>query len=226
MKIAILGTGIVGQTLAGRLVDLGHDVCIGTRDVSKTMARDEPGLFGTPPFHVWQAQHPPVRLAAFADAAAAGELVINATSGAASLDALHAAGADNLAGKTLLDVSNPLDFSGGMPPVLFVSNTDSLAEQIQRAFPAARVVKSLNTMNANLMVNPGQLGNGEHSVFVSGNDAAAKDAVSGLLRQFGWRDIVDLGDISSARGAEMLMPIWLRLFGETRNPFMNFKLVR
>jgi predicted dinucleotide-binding enzyme len=113
-----------------------------------------------------------------------------------------------------------------MPPVLFVSNTDSLAEQIQRAFPAARVVKSLNTMNANLMVNPGQLGNGEHSVFVSSNDATAKDAVSGLLRQFGWRDIVDLGDISSARGAEMLMPIWLRLFGETRNPFMNFKLVR
>ena len=146
--------------------------------------------------------------------------------GTGSLAALHAAGADNLAGKVLIDIANPLDFSRGMPPTLSVCNTDSLAEQIQAAFPAAKVVKSLNTMNYLLMVNPGQLAGGEHTVFVSGDDAAAKAQVSDLLRSFGWRDIIDLGDIRTARGVEMLLPIWLSLFSTLQTPMMNLHVVR
>lgn len=153
-------------------------------------------------------------------------MVVNATNGAASLAALAAAGGANLAGKILLDVSNPLDFSQGMPPVLNPVNTESLGERIQRAFPDARVVKTLNTMNAGLMVDPGRLADGEHSVFVSGDDSEAKAQVTGLLQALGHRDIIDLGDITSARGAEMVLPLWLRLFGVLGTPDFNFKVVR
>ncbi len=226
MKIAILGTGVVGQALAGKLAELDHSVTMGTRDVDKTLAKDEPGPYGNPPFSVWHAQHPQVQLATFAQAASQGELIINATNGSATLDALHAAGADNLAGKVLIDIANPLDFSQGMPPTLSVCNTDSLAEQIQRAFPAAKVVKTLNTVNANVMVNPSSLAGGEHTVFISGDDDEAKAQVTALLRQFGWRDIIDLGDIRSARGPEMMLPIWLSLFGVLQNPLINLRIVR
>lgn len=226
MNIGILGTGVVGQAMAGKLADLGHSVMIGTRDVEKTLANDQPGPYGNPPFRVWQEQHPQVKLGAFPAAAQHGELIINATNGAATLAALQAAGEANLAGKVLIDIANPLDFSQGMPPTLFVCNTDSLAEQIQHAFPQAQVVKTLNTMNANIMVNPGQLAGGEHTVFVSGNDAGAKAQVSDLLRSFGWRDIIDLGDIRSARGAEMLMPVWMSLFGALQSPLINLHVAR
>jgi predicted dinucleotide-binding enzyme len=226
MQIAVLGTGMVGQALAGRLAGLGHDVTVGTRDVEATSARTEPDQMGNPPYSAWAAAHPEVALAPFAQAAAGAELVVNATSGAASLDVLEAAGRDNLAGKVLLDIANPLDFSEGFPPHLFVKDTDSLAERIQSAFPEAKVVKSLNTMNAHLMVDPRRLADGDHSVFVSGDDADAKKTVTGLLESFGHTDVIDLGDISTARGTEMLLPIWLRLFGALDNPVFNFKIVR
>jgi predicted dinucleotide-binding enzyme len=226
MKIAVLGTGSVGLTLAGRLSELGHEVTIGTRDVAATRARTEPDRFGTPPFSAWVSGYPGVALAAFADAAAAGELVVNATVGIASLAALRTAGRENLAGKVLLDIANPMDPSTGYPPSMFVKDTDSLAEQIQAAFPEAKVVKSLNTMTARLMINPRQLADGGHSVFVSGNDAAAKKSVIGLLESFGHTDIIDLGDLSTARGAEMLLPLWLRLMGVLRTPMFGFKVVR
>jgi 8-hydroxy-5-deazaflavin:NADPH oxidoreductase len=142
------------------------------------------------------------------------------------LEALEMAGEDNLKGKILIDVSNPLDFSRGMPPTLWVSNTDSLGERIQRRFPEAKVVKTLHTMNAYVMVDPAQLAGADHTVFVSGDDAEAKAEVGELLRSFGWTDIIDLGDITSARGTEMLMPIWLRLFGALQKPVFNFKIVR
>ena len=145
------------------------------------MARTEPDVMGNPPFPAWAQAHPQVSVAPFADAAAGADLVVNATSGSASLPALEAAGAANLAGKVVLDISNPLDFSAGFPPTLFVKDTDSLAEQIQRAFPEAKVVKSLNTMTANLMVHPRQLAGGDHTVFVSGDDAEAKQTVTELL---------------------------------------------
>ncbi len=225
MKIAVLGTGMVGQALADRLSGLGHDVTIGTRDPQATLARTEPDGMGNPPFPAWAADHSDVSLATFADAAASAELVVNATNGYGALPALEAAGADNLAGKVVVDISNPLDFSQGFPPTLFVKDTDSLAEQLQGAFPQARVVKTLNTLNANLMVDPAALG-AESSVFVSGDDADAKRTVTELLQSFGHTDVIDLGDITTARGSEMLLPIWVRLMGVLGTASFNFRVVR
>lgn len=226
MKIAVLGTGTVGPTIAAALSALGHDVVIGTRDPKATLARTEPGATGGPPFAAWHAAHSGVDVATFAEAAARSELVVNATNGAGSLGALTAAGAANLAGKVVMDVANPLDFSRGFPPSLNPVNTDSLGEQIQRAFPEARVVKTLNTMTASVMVDPASVAGGDHSVFVSGNDAAAKEVVSGLLREFGHRDIIDLGDITTARGAEMMLPVWVRIWGALGTGAFNFKIAR
>ena len=226
VRFGILGTGVVGKTLAARLDDMGHEVIIGTRNPEETTSRAEPDAYGNPPFGAWQEEHPEVKLATFSKAAAHGEMVVNATSGVVSLEALELAGEDNLNGKVLVDISNPLDFSQGMPPILSVSNTDSLGEQIQRRFSEARVVKTLHTMNAYLMVDPTQLAGADHTVFVCGDDAEAKQAVTELLRSFGWTDIVDLGDITAARGTEMLMPIWLRLFGALQKPIFNYKIVR
>ena len=226
MKIAVLGTGSVGPTIAAALSALGHDVVIGTRDPKATLARTEPGATGGPAFASWHVAHSRVEVATFADAAARAELVVNATNGAGSLEALTAAGAANLAGKVVMDVANPLDFSRGFPPSLNPVNTDSLGEQIQRAFPDARVVKTLNTMTASVMVDPAGVAGGDHSVFLSGNDAAAKETVSGLLKGFGHRDIIDLGDITPARGAEMVLPIWVRLWGALGTGAFNFKIAR
>lgn len=226
MNIGVLGTGMVGRALVGKLAQLGHAVILGTRNVEDTVARNEKdGLSGLP-LAEWRAQNPTVELGTFAQAAAHGEVIINATNGSVSLEALKQAGEANLNGKVLIDVSNPLDFSKGMPPTLFVKDTDSLAEQIQRGFPNARVVKTLNTLTAALMINPGQLADGEHTVFVSGNDAAAKAVAVELLQSFGWRDILDLGDLSTARGAEMFMPLWLRAWGALGTGIFNFKVVR
>jgi 8-hydroxy-5-deazaflavin:NADPH oxidoreductase len=223
MDIAVLGTGTVGQALAGRLSELGHGVVVGTRDPAATLARTGPD--GTPaPFAAWHAEHPEIDLATFAEAAAGAELVVNASSGAAALDVLGLAGA-GLAGKTLVDVSNPLDVSGGFPATLFVSGTDSLGEQIQRAFPQAKVVKTLNTLTASLMVDPASLG-ASSTVFVSGDDAQAKATVVSLLESFGHDDVIDLGPLETARGAEMLLPVWLRLMAALGTADFNLKVVR
>ena len=200
---------------------------IGTRDVAGTLARSEPNPYGGPPFSAWHAEHPAVRLGTFAEAARHGEMLINATSGAGSLSALQLAGEQNLNGKILLDVSNPLDFSHGMPPTLTVCNTDSTGEQIQRAFPRVKVVKALNTVTAFLMVNPALVNNGDHTLFVCGNDAEAKAQVTAWLREwFGWQDVLDLGDITAARGAEMYLPLWLRLWGASGTGMINVKVVK
>lgn len=227
MKIGILGTGMVAQTLGGKLLELGHQVTFGTRDVSKTMANTEPDMRGAPPFSAWFSQHPNAQLKTFADTAREGDVLINATHGMSSLEALGQAGLVNLGSKVLLDVSNPLDFSHGMPPFLSVCNNDSLGEQIQRAFPKVKVVKTLNTVSASLMVNPHKLADGDHAIFVSGNDAAAKAQVSGWLKSwFGWQTVIDLGDITSARGAEMYLPIWLRLMGALGSGLINIKIIK
>jgi predicted dinucleotide-binding enzyme len=225
MKTAVLGTGTVGRTIAERLAGLGHAVTIGTRDPQATLARTGADAMGNAPFAAWSAGNTGIGVARFADAAAGAELIVNATNGGASLDVLTQAGAENLTGKVILDIANPLDFSNGMPPTLFVKDTDSLGEQIQRAFPAARVVKSLNTLNAGLMANPDQLSEAS-TVFVSGNDADAKHTVTVLLKEFGHQDVIDLGDITTARGTEMLLPVWLRLWGALGTPEFNFKIVR
>ncbi len=227
MKVAILGTGMVGQTLAAKISEVGQEVMIGTRNVGETMARTAPGMYGNPPFRVWKEQHPSVLLGTYAQAAVHGEIVLNATSGAASLEALSLAGEPNLSGKILIDISNPLDFSKGMPPSLTVCNTDSLAEQIQRALPKALVVKALNTVNAMVMANPQVVAGGDHHLFICGNDAGAKEKVSGLLKTwFGWKNIIDLGDIKTARGSEMILPIWVSLMGALKTPMFNFRIVQ
>jgi predicted dinucleotide-binding enzyme len=227
MQIGILGTGAVGRTLAAALDAKGHAVMIGTRDPQATLARDTANAFDRTPFRDWQAAHAGVRLGTFAESARFGEVLVNATSGDGALPALDAAGADALGDKILLDVANPLDFSRGMPPSLSVCNTDSLGERIQRAFPRLRVVKTLNTTNALVMVDPAAVAGGDHSMFVCGDDADAKARVRGWLGEwFGWRDVIDLGDITTARGTEMLLPIWLRLWGALGTPMFNFRIAR
>jgi len=222
MNIAVLGTGVVGQALAGKLSTLGHEVTVGTRDVETTLARTEPGVIGNPPFAVWRVDYPDVGLATAADAAGRAELIVNATNGEGSIPMLELAGEENLAGKVLIDVSNPLDFSQGRPPSLFVSNTDSHGEQIQRRFPDAKVVKALQTMNCDVMVDPSKVP-GEHDVFLCGEDADAKRRVADLLESFGWpaSRIRDLGGISSARGTEMYLALWLRLWGALGTGYFN-----
>ncbi|MGL4745940.1 MAG: NADPH-dependent F420 reductase [Phycicoccus sp.] len=222
MKIAVIGSAMVGQVVAAKLVELGHDVVIGTRDPDDLSGTK--GMGGT--LGDWLAANPGGRVATNAEAAAHGEIVVNATNGAATIEALTLAGAENLAGKVLIDIANPLDFSKGMPPTLFVSNDDSLGEVVQRTFPETRVVKTLNTMNAYLMVDPGLANHGDHTVFLSGDDDAAKATVADLLRSFGWTDIFDLGDITTARGTESLLPVWVRMFGKLGEIPFQFKIVR
>ena len=216
MRFGVLGTGIVGQTLGGKLVSLGHEVTMGSRQAGNEKAVAWAAEAG-------EAAHE----GTFADAARFGEVVVNATAGAASLDALEAAGADNLSGKVLVDVSNALDFSGGAPPTLTVCNTDSMGEQIQRAYPEAKVVKTLNTVNAGLMVAPASISE-RHTVFVCGNADDAKAQVRDLLVSFGWpaEDVLDLGDISAARGTEMYLPLWLRLASATASWMVNVRVVK
>jgi predicted dinucleotide-binding enzyme len=213
MKIGILGSGMVAQVIGAKLLELGHEVKLGTRDETKLDEwQDKAGSRGS--------------VGSFAEAAAFGEVVFNCTAGGGSLNALDLAGEANLNGKILIDVSNPLDSSRGMPPTLLVCNTDSLGEQIQRAYPQVRVVKTLNTMNCNVMVNPSAVP-GDHDVFVSGNDADAKARVTDILKDwFGWKSVIDLGDIATARGTEMYLPLWLRLWGALGTGMFNIKVVK
>lgn len=218
MKIAVLGTGMVGQAIGARLIELGHTVMMGSRTANNDNAVS------------FVNKHPGGRARAgtFAEAASFGELVFNCTKGIESLNILKSTGEKNLDGKILVDISNPLDFSKGMPPTLSVCNTESLAEQIQAAFPGLKVVKSLNTMNCSIMVNPGLVNGGDHHVFMSGNDPEAKIEVSEILKSFGWKavNIIDLGDIKTARGTEMMLPVWISLFTSTGSGAFNFKIVR
>jgi predicted dinucleotide-binding enzyme len=227
MKIGILGTGVVGRTIAAALAGKSHDVMIGTRDPRATLERDSGTVASKTTFKDWREANATVKLGTFAEAARFGEAIVNATSGDGALPALEGAGADALGDKIVLDISNPLDFSKGFPPSLTVCNTDSLAEVLQRAFPRVRLVKTLNTTTASVMVNPGAVGGGDHTMFVAGNDAEAKAKVKGWLGEwFGWRDVIDLGDVTNARGTEMLLPIWVRLYGTLGSPMFNFKIVR
>jgi 8-hydroxy-5-deazaflavin:NADPH oxidoreductase len=216
MKIGIIGTGMVGTTLGNKLVALGHEVKMGSRTANNEKAV------------AWaKAAGAKASQGTFADAAGFGELIFNATSGTGSLEALKAAGAQNLKGKILIDISNPLDFSKGMPPSLFSGNTDSLGEQAQAAFPDTQVVKTLNTVTASIMVDPGKVGGGDHQMFICGNDAAAKASVGEFLKtQFGWKDILDLGDITQSRGTESYLPLWIRMWGALKTAEFNIKIVR
>lgn len=216
MKIGVLGTGIVGRTIGTKLARLGHEVKIGSRTADNPDATE---------WATGEGQN--ASNGTFADAAEFGDMVINATAGGVSIHALETAGPANLGGKVLVDIANPLDFSKGMPPTLSVSNDDSLAEHIQRTFPDTRVVKALNTMTASVMVEPSAVA-GSHNAFIAGNDQEAKAAVVELLEEFGWQaeDILDLGDLTAARGLEMVLPLWIRLMSVQGTAAFNFKIVR
>jgi len=200
MKYAVLGTGAVGQTIAAKLRSQGYEVLVGSRSAGEGKV-------------------------SFAEAAAFGHIIFNATKGEASLQALALAGEGNLGDKILIDLANPLDFSRGMPPTLSICNDDSLGETIQRTYPRLKVVKTLNTLNCALMVNPSAVG-GSHDLFMSGNDPLAKAEVHKLLASWGWKTIHDLGDISTARGTEQLLPIWIRLMGSLGHADFNFHIAQ
>jgi predicted dinucleotide-binding enzyme len=208
MKLAVLGTGMVGTTLGAAFAAAGHEVTLGTRDPEATAER---GDFTLP-------------LATFADAVAGSDVVILAVGGQVAESVLAESG--DLGDRVVVDVTNPLDFSQGFPPTLTVKDTDSLAEVLQRAHPGARVVKTLNTVNAGLMVDPGALNDGDHTIFLAGDDAAARDVVRGLLYDLGWSDIVEFEALEAARGLEMWLPLWVRLMQNLGTAQFNVKLVR
>lgn len=215
MKIAVLGTGIVGETIGNKLLALGHEVKMGSRS-----AAHEKGL-------AWvKAGGERASLGTFAEAAAFGELAFNCTSGFGSIPALESAVA-GLAGKLVIDIANPLDFSKGFPPSLFAGNTDSLGEQAQRTLPESKVVKALNTVTCALMVDAQRVAGGDHDGFICGNDAEAKAQVTQIMKDwFGWQRVTDLGDISQARGTESYLPLWIRLYGALRTADFNIKIMR
>jgi len=220
----VLGTATVGQALAGKLAALGHTVWMGTRDVAASRGRTDAG-WGAEPLSTWLEANPSVQLATFHDAMAASDILINATSGSVSVDVLALGDPADLDGKILIDIGNPLDFSSGDLD-LTVGITDSLGETLQRTYPSLRVVKTLNTVTSAVMVDPASVGAGDHTMFVAGNHDAAKATVTQMLHSFGWRDVVDLGDISGARGMEAMLILWLRSRMTLNNAMFNVKLVR
>lgn len=215
MKIGFIGSGNVGQTLGESLVKRGHEVKLGARDPEK--------------LREWLQslnQDGKASVGSFQEAAEHGEIIFNATTGTVSLEALQTVSHQALRGKILIDVALPLHFSNGELS-LSIANTDSLGEQIQRAFPETKVVKTLNTVTSALMVNPNSLADGQHDLFISGNDEDAKNEVIALLKEwFGWKSVINLGDISSARGTEMLLALSSRIYGAVGHPNFNFKIVR
>lgn len=214
LNLAVLGTGRVGEAIANKLISLGHHVCWASRSPAN------------PKSAAWVAQHGArASHATYADAAAAAEVVFFCTPGEATVNLANEIGATRLAGKIIVDISNPLDFSRGLPPSLLVCNTDSVGEQLQRALPDSRVVKTLNTVNSEIMVHPAMLAE-PPTMFLSGNDPAAKERVAQLLRSFGWVSLLDLGDIPTARGTEMLLPLWLSASRSLGTLRFGFRLVR
>lgn len=218
MNIGVLGTGMVGDAIGTKLIQLGHTVKMGSRTASNEKAA------------AWVQKNGALSSqGTFADAARfAGEYIFNCTSGIGSLDALRSAGAKNLSEKILVDISNPLDFTKGFPPSLTVTNTDSLAEQIQRAFPDVKVVKALNTLSNPLMVDPSRVNGGNHTLPICGNDEGAKGKVVSLLETFGWKreNILDLGDLTAARGMEAWLLLWVRLYGTLQTPMFQMSIVK
>lgn len=215
MKIGVLGTGMVGEALATKLISLGHGVMMGAR----TRDNDKAGS--------WAAAHgDKAHSGDFAEAASFGEIVFIATLGSAVLDAARMAGPANVAGKVAIDVTNPLDFSQGMPPMLVpeLSNSTSAGEELQKKLPDAKVVKTLNTVNCRLMVDPSRVP-GEHDVFCCGDDEGAKEVVADLLKSFGWKNPIDLGPLSCARGTEGMMPFWLRMWNTLGTVDFNYRIV-
>ena len=215
-NIGILGTGQVGQTIGKKLVQLGYNVTLGSRTADNTAAKE------------W-AQQAGGKAASgtFADAARNADVVFVCTKGDGTVDAIKQAGAENLKGKLVIDLTNPLDFSNGMPPSLLkdYSNTFSLGEAVQQTAPDAKVVKTLNTVNCEVMVEPSKSG-GQPTMLMSGNDANAKAEATKILNEFGWNDVLDLGDITASRPMEAYVTLWVRTYMATGNGYNAMKAIR
>lgn len=214
-KIGIFGTGVVGRTIGTKMAELGYEVMMGSRTANNPKARD------------WGMNYDKSSNGTFEDVAKWADIIFNCTKGEITLDVFRLAGVENLNGKVIIDISNSLDSSRGTPVPLIekYANTNSLGEEIQRLVPDAKIVKSLNMVNCEVMINAQRCG-GEATMFMSGNDAEAKEKVRSILQQFGWVDIIDLGDIVGARGMEMILPLWLRTSGTTKDYHFAFKIVR
>lgn len=228
MNVAVIGTGAVGQAMSKKFVELGHLVFMGTRNVEQSLNRKEKDAWGTPGIGSWIKENPQVELTTFREAAEKGrDLLVFAINGMAAMDSLKSIGDELLTGRTMMDISNPLDFSKGFPPTLSICNTESLGEKIQNAYPQLKLVKTLNSVSHSIMINP-QMIEGDHVVFICGNDAGAKQEISSVLEDFGWKyqNIVDLGDITSSRGTEMTLPLWTRLMGKFQTSLFNMNIVR
>ncbi len=226
MKVAVLGTGMVGQTFAQKLASQGHQVMMGTRNVKDTKDRQT----SNNNFGEWLQKNPDVNLGTFADAVSFGEIVFNVLNGGGVKDAINACNKSDFDEKIIIDISNPLDFSKGFPPTLSegLNNSNSLGEEIQTTLPNAKVVKTLNTMNCNIMVDPSSVNGGKHTNFICGNNAEAKEQVKSILNSFGWdnENILDLGDISNARGTEGIVPLWARIYNATQTATFNFQIMK
>jgi 8-hydroxy-5-deazaflavin:NADPH oxidoreductase len=228
MKVAILGTGNVGQTFAEKFISLGYQVMMGTRNVESTLARKDNN--GNSVFREWHSKNEAVQLGTFSDTVKFGEIILNALQGAATISTLEACNASDFDDKIIIDIANPLDFSRGFPPALIegLNNTNSLGEEVQKILPKAKVVKTLNTMYSGIMINPGMVNNGSHTNYICGNDADAKAKVIEILKSFGWNadNILDLGDITNARGTESTLLIWTRIYGATQTGAFNLSIVK
>jgi predicted dinucleotide-binding enzyme len=215
-RIGVLGTGMVGNTIASRLIELDYEVKMGSRIAGNDKAK------------AWaDSNGPKASQGTFSDAARFGDLIFNCTKGEHTLDVLQTVEAKNMSGKILIDVSVPLDFSKGSPPTLIpaLTNTNSLGEEIQRRYPKTLVVKTLNIVNCEVMVDPSKCG-GNASMFIAGNDSEAKKEVEKILQKFGWKDIIDLGEIKHSRSTEMMLPIWLSVYMTNKNSHFGFKIVK
>lgn len=215
-KIAVFGTGVVGNTIGSKLIQLGYEVKMGSRTADNDKAKEWVNFNGAK-----------ASQGTFANAAKFGKLIFNCTKGENALEVMQMAGAENLVGKVLIDISNPLDFSKGMPPTLIpaLTNTNSLGEEVQKLLPQTHVVKTLNIVNCEVMIDAEKCG-GDATMFVAGNNSEAKREVEKILQQFGWKDIIDLGDIKHSRSTEMMLPVWLSVYMATHNGYFGFKVVK
>lgn len=225
MKIGILGTGGVGRTLAAKLIALEHEVVIGTRNVEDTLARTAPDGMGGPPFKAWHSQNPKVKLVKFSEAASFGEMLFLCTFGDKTSASIEMAGKQNFDNKVVIDTTNPLDFSQGVPPKFTATLGNSLGEQIQNLIPNAKVVKAFNTIGAHIMVNPARE-EGSPDLFIAGNDADAKKQFSNLAEQMGWRSVIDLGNISQSFWLEANAMLWINYGFKYNNWTHAFKLLK
>jgi len=219
MKIGVLGTGVVGEAIATALINNGHHVMMSSRRASNEKTAAWKKNAGKNAF-----------TGTFAEAALHGEIIFTCLNGEYALDAIDTIDKENLAGKIVIDVTNPLDFTQGMPPRILESlgNSKSLGEEIQKAAPGAFVIKTLNTVNYNLMVDARKVNSADHNLFLCGNDVNAKTkAKHFLVDNFHWRAdrLVDLGGIESARAIEAIVPFWVLVYQSLGTPLFNFKIV-